>query len=123
MLITSRRSLILGVSSLIAAPALVRASSLMNLRGYDMDPWVIAVRSIKPVLPGQQAEIWHQWRKSDFNYPTKTSARFHRLSDYAQLTRNYFEYAKMRQSDVVPHHLDTRTAGGLYVQSSDPVQI
>ena len=121
MLVTSRRSLILGVSSLIATPALVKASSLMNLRGYDMDPWVIAVRNIKPIAG--EISLWHQWRKSDFNYPNKTSARFHRLSDYAQLTRGYFEYAKMRQSDVVPHHLDTRTAGGLYVQSSDPVQI
>ncbi len=42
-LVTSRRSLILGVtSSLIMAPSLVRATSLMDLRGSLMDPRVVA---------------------------------------------------------------------------------
>ncbi|SRR5258706_6270026 len=48
MLLTSRRSLILGIGSLVVAPSLVvvapslvKATSLMPLRGYDMDPWVV----------------------------------------------------------------------------------
>ncbi len=44
MLVTSRRSLIMGVTALIAAPSLVRASSLMPLRGYDMDPLILAFK-------------------------------------------------------------------------------
>src|SRR5882762_3986480 len=44
MLVTSRRNLILGMGSLIAAPSLVKASSLMHLRGYDMDPWAIGYK-------------------------------------------------------------------------------
>src|ERR1700719_99274 len=45
-MLVSRRSLIIGAaSSLLAAPALVKASSLdAVLRGDDMDPWVIAYR-------------------------------------------------------------------------------
>jgi hypothetical protein len=41
-MLVSRRSLIIGAaSSLLAAPALVKVTSLMPLRGYDMDPWII----------------------------------------------------------------------------------
>lgn len=41
-LVTSRRSLILGVTSLVAFPMIARASSLMQLRGDLMDEWVVA---------------------------------------------------------------------------------
>lgn len=41
-MITSRRSLILGSLSLLAAPVIVKATSLMGLRGYNMDPKVLA---------------------------------------------------------------------------------
>lgn len=41
-LITSRRSFIVGLTSLVASPSLVRASSLMQLRGENMDPLVLA---------------------------------------------------------------------------------
>lgn len=57
---TSRRSLILGIASLVAAPAIVKASSLMDLRGYPMDPKVLAfryneewIRSLLPLLNDQ----------------------------------------------------------------------
>src|SRR5712671_7217172 len=40
-LMIGRRSLILGGLTLVASPALVRASSLMDLRGYNMDPKVL----------------------------------------------------------------------------------
>lgn len=57
MIGTSRRSLILGIASLVAAPAIVRASSLMDLRGYPMDPKILAfrrneewIRSLLPLL-------------------------------------------------------------------------
>ena len=43
----NRRGLILGGLTLITAPAIVRATSLMELRGYNMDPIVIGYR-IRP---------------------------------------------------------------------------
>ncbi len=43
----NRRGLILGGLTLITAPAIVRATSLMELRGYSMDPIVIGYR-IRP---------------------------------------------------------------------------
>jgi hypothetical protein len=50
MIVTSRRSLILGVTSLIVAPALVRATSLMQLRGENMDPLIIRYCNQKSVF-------------------------------------------------------------------------
>ena len=50
MLVTSRRSLILGIGSLVAAPYLVKASSLMPLRGYEMDPWMIGYDGCTGIL-------------------------------------------------------------------------
>lgn len=41
----NRRHFILGATSLVASPALVRADSLMQLRGVLLDPWVIAFRA------------------------------------------------------------------------------
>lgn len=41
MIVTSRRSLILGATSLVAAPSLVRAASMMGLGGEIMDPRVV----------------------------------------------------------------------------------
>jgi hypothetical protein len=42
MINLNRRGLILGGSSfLVVAPVVVRASSLMPLRGYELDPWVV----------------------------------------------------------------------------------
>lgn len=40
-LLTSRRSLILGLTSLVVAPSLVKATSLMQIKGELLDPWVI----------------------------------------------------------------------------------
>lgn len=40
-LVTSRRNLIIGATSLIACPMIVRAASIMDLRGDLMDKWVI----------------------------------------------------------------------------------
>lgn len=40
-LVTSRRSLILGATSLVAFPMIARASSLMHVRGELMDKWMV----------------------------------------------------------------------------------
>ena len=42
-MIITRRSLLTAGLSLVAAPALVRADSLMPLRGTLLDPWVLAI--------------------------------------------------------------------------------
>lgn len=46
-MIIQRRSLILGLVSTLAAPSIVRATSLMPLRGYNMDPLVLAWKPVR----------------------------------------------------------------------------
>ena len=62
MLITSRRSVIIGLTSLVAAPALVRASSLdAVLRSKTLlDPWVL-VYDRYPNLPSVFARSNDPW--------------------------------------------------------------
>lgn len=68
MIVPSRRSFITGIASLIAAPALVRASSLMQIRGEPLwgRDWIAAyniaidaltIRSVSP-------ERWQRWRET-----------------------------------------------------------
>lgn len=57
MIETSRRSLIIGLSTLIAAPAIVRASSLMK---------------VKPLLPPGWVVCGH-WVISDVSLPFETA--------------------------------------------------
>lgn len=45
MLVPSRRFILAGMGSLVVAPALVKADSLMKLRGPLLDPWVIGCLS------------------------------------------------------------------------------
>lgn len=48
-LITPNRRLFLtGMASLVAAPSLVRASSLMPIKGELLDPWVVALNLRSP---------------------------------------------------------------------------
>jgi hypothetical protein len=58
-LVVSRRSLILGVTALVAAPALVRATSLMSLRGSSLDPWDVTQETM--IITPQWAAHVLQW--------------------------------------------------------------
>lgn len=45
MMELNKRSLILGIGTLIATPAIVKIDSLMHLRGESLDPLVLGVRA------------------------------------------------------------------------------
>ncbi len=75
-LIMPRRSFLTGITSLILSPAIVRADSLMNLRGYNMDPlvlvfwnmdserpsWKRSVYDIEGYVPGRWQGRYAQWQ-------------------------------------------------------------
>jgi hypothetical protein len=91
MIVTSRRSLILGITSLVVAPALVRAASIMQLRGENIDPWVWAFRSkvdlsnTPPMV--SEAENW-----SDVT----TQKRWFAQNDH-------LNYSRVRVSEAIPN--------------------
>lgn len=53
-----RRSLILGLGSLLAAPAIVRATSLMPVRGIIMPR---PVKVLVDMITGHEAELSSSW--------------------------------------------------------------
>lgn len=94
MLVTSRRSLILGITSLIAAPSLVKASSLMDLRGYNMDPVILALK-MKSASGG--------WLPSMYNLHIEGIENIMKVfSEQEWILNNIgFDYKKMRKSLVI----------------------
>ena len=105
MLVTSRRSLILGMGSLIAAPSLVKASSLMHLRGYDMDPWIWVFRNKDYLMPYAVGKIS---QLSQLNSVTRNGLSVSRITGWIKYN-SHLEYCKIRESDYfagnanIPH--------------------
>lgn len=91
----NRRSFLAGLGSLIAAPAIVRASSLMPVRGIVM-----------PVSPGVwvKTDVWGAWGGGDFRLLAETNSQDSRLID--GLVTKYL----YRCSDIIVerrlHHYD-----------------
>jgi hypothetical protein len=69
MLDLNRRSLLVGGGlSLIAAPAIVRAASLMPVRAYELPPHVYGVEIAGPLVLNHWAGLYHlerQWGEPD----------------------------------------------------------
>jgi hypothetical protein len=107
MLVTSRRSLILGLSSLIAAPALVKASSLMPLRGYNMDPLIVAYRFKHPTDFPDRMFPNNTWLASDFNIPDRRQNAV--LPHWIDMN-NHLEYRILKRSEVNCERIDESTS-------------
>jgi len=95
----------LGVGSLIAAPVLVKATSLMPLRGYDMNPWVWVFRNKDYLMPYAVDKILHM---SQLNSVTRKGLSVSRITGWIKYN-SHLEYCKIRESDYftgnanIPH--------------------
>ncbi len=96
MLVSSRRSLILGLTSIVVAPTLVRATSLMQLRGENMDPWVWAYRSI---YTGSDA-----LHISGLNALPRKGLSIKQTATWIHYN-SHLEYVKVRQSEIISYKL------------------
>ena len=106
-----RRQLVTSALSLLAAPATVRADSLMALTGVPLDPWVIGHRVLRS--PSGPLEWESEWHYSMFNYAAPCGAwgipGFNKLSvdqKLKYLTPPTWE--KKRLSEVLSKHLHLR---------------
>ena len=83
-----RRGLILGLTSLIVSPNIVRASSLMQLRGVNMDPLVLAFESDFDGLT-----------VSSLHGPFRSPATYERILQFAQEQPDFYKI--VRKSETV----------------------
>jgi hypothetical protein len=91
-MIMNRRSLILGASALILSPAIVRATSLMQLRGENMDPWILGFRG----APN------YQWNISLFNNLSIRGMNLQQRAAFLNGDQTWCWWSPIRKSQIGP---------------------